>query len=214
MWNGPQVREVMRQVGHEELVDALGPVEVLQSVLAEVFEGNVGQDVVGEDRVRRAREENLATVAGRADPGGAMNGQSDVSISRRGRFTRVETHSHSQVHIGWPGTVCERALSCQCRGDCILRTREDGQEGVALCVDLAPARVGERIAKEPLVFGEHRAVLLPEPGQESRRSLDVREEERDGAARELRPRNGALCPSVAVRDRVQHLVVRVVVHVP
>jgi hypothetical protein len=48
--NRPQRREVPRQVGHEELVDALRVVEVLQPMLAEVQERHVGQDVVGEDQ--------------------------------------------------------------------------------------------------------------------------------------------------------------------
>jgi hypothetical protein len=50
-------REDPRQVGHDELVHVLRPVEVLQPMLAEVLERHVGKDVVGEHGVRRAREE-------------------------------------------------------------------------------------------------------------------------------------------------------------
>jgi hypothetical protein len=100
--NRPQRREVPWQVGNEELVDALCVIEVLQSMLAEVLERHVGQDVVGEYRVGRARQKNLAAVTSRTDPGGAMNGQPDVPISRRGRLTGVETHSYTYVHVSGP----------------------------------------------------------------------------------------------------------------
>jgi hypothetical protein len=64
--------------------------------------------------------------------------------------------------------VCERPLSCECRRDGILGTREDGEEGISLGVDLAPAGVGEGGAEEPLMVGQHRAVAVAEPGEESR----------------------------------------------
>jgi hypothetical protein len=115
-------------------------------MLAEVFERHVGQDVVGEDRVGRAREKNLAAMTSRADPGGAMIGQSDVPIPRRGRLTGVHTHSHLGAHVSGPCMVCERPLSRECRSDRILRTREDGQKA-SPCVSTSRPHESENASR-------------------------------------------------------------------
>jgi hypothetical protein len=48
-----QWREVARQVRNVELVEALGAIEVLQRMLAEVAKTQVGEHLVGQDCVRR-----------------------------------------------------------------------------------------------------------------------------------------------------------------
>ena len=57
-------------------------------MLAEILEGDVGEDVVGEEGVG-AREEDLAAVARGADPSGAVDAQPDVASVRRGGLARV-----------------------------------------------------------------------------------------------------------------------------
>ena len=80
----------------------------------------------------------------------------------------------------------ERVLPLAGRGDGARRGREGDEERVALRVDLDAAVRGEGVAQHAPVLGERLRVRLgPERVQQPRRALDVREEERDGAGREL-----------------------------
>ena len=64
--------------------------------------------------------------------------------------------------------------------------REGEEERVALGVHLDAALGGARLPDQAAVLGERlRVCLCAELVQELRRALDVREEERDGAGREV-----------------------------
>jgi hypothetical protein len=56
----------------------------------------------------------------------------------------------------------KRPLTFERGSNRVFRAREDGEESIALRVDLAPGRVLERRAQKPLVFREHLAVLFAE----------------------------------------------------
>jgi hypothetical protein len=58
----------------------LGAIEVLQPVLTEIPERDVGRQLVEKQLAGGAGDQHLPAVAGRADPRRAMHIQSDVII--------------------------------------------------------------------------------------------------------------------------------------
>jgi hypothetical protein len=104
------------------------------------LERHVGKDVVGEHGVRRAREENLTTMARSADASRTMDAESDVAIVRRGGLARMQAHPDADSCALWPLMACVCALSCKGSGDRVLAPGEDGEERVSLGVDLQAAR--------------------------------------------------------------------------
>jgi hypothetical protein len=70
--------------------------------------------------------------------------------------------------------------------DRLAGAREGEEERVALRVDLASTGRAERLADDPAMLRENLAVRLPELLEERSRALDVGEDERDRARRQLR----------------------------
>jgi hypothetical protein len=66
------------------LVDPLGRGEVLQPVLAEIAQPIRAGEVVG-----RLRDDGLPAVAGRGDPGGAVDVDADVALLGHERLAGV-----------------------------------------------------------------------------------------------------------------------------
>ena len=199
-----QRREVRRQIADDELEQMLGAIEVLQPVLTEIPERDIGRQLVGDQLARGARDQHLPAVAGRADPRRAVDVQTDVVVQSRRRPRRC-------------GRPCARArptpsgqrlatASARCAATAAAtasrRPREGDEEGVTLGVDLATVVRVERRAQHALMLGEHLGVAAAQPRQQPRRALDVGEQERDGPARKLRhtrsyaqsPRHVKSCP--------------------
>jgi hypothetical protein len=76
-------------------------------------------------------------------------------------------------------------LGIHCRGEGVSRTREDEEERISLRVHLDAPSSREGVADDSPVAREKVAVVVPQPFQELRRVLDVREDERDGACGQL-----------------------------
>ena len=75
----------------------------------------------------------------------------------------------------------KRELTLDCGEQRLTRARERDEERIALRVDLVAAVGVERLPEQALMVAEHRAVVVPQPLHQPRRSLDVREQEGDGA---------------------------------
>ena len=115
-----------------------------------------------------------------------MNAESDVALAGSGRFSCVNPHPHAQHGVVRPVVLGQPALTFDGSGDGILRAPERYKEGIPLSVDLVSAVFGEGLPQDPLMIGERDAVELPaELLQQLGRSLDVREEEGDGADGQL-----------------------------
>ena len=80
----------------------------------------------------------------------------------------------------------EPALPFGSRERRVSRSAKRDEERVPLRVDLLSAMCLERGAQDSAVVGEHLPVLVSQLLDQPGRALDVREEERDCAARELR----------------------------
>ena len=164
-----------------QLVDVLA-LDVLQVLLAEVADADALRQVVADECPGRLGDEDLAAVAGRADPRGAHDVHPDIALVADVRLAGVQPHPHPYLGALRPRVGGKRALALDCPADGIPGARERVEERVALRVDLAPARGGEDVAQEPPVVGDNLAVLVAQLLEQARRAFDVREQERDGAA--------------------------------
>ena len=166
-----------------ELVQALGSDQVLQPVLAEIAYAAVAV----EEPASRLRDDDLPTVGSRGDPRSAMHIDPDVALGRDDRLAGVDSHAYADRALA-------RAPAAPRRPPRPRRppSGERDEEGVALGVDLDAAVFREGVPQRAAVLVEEirvsRPVLLEKPG----RALDVREEEGDGAGRQLGPAHGAI----------------------
>ena len=162
-----------------ELVDALGRREVLEAVLAEV--GQLDVDEAG----GRRRDEHLAAVTGGGDAGGPMHVVADVALLCQQRRPGVQPDPHPDR------ARSERLRHRRRRSERARRRREREEERIALRVDLDATLGSAGLADHAPVLGERVGVRLgAELVQQPRRALDVGEEERDRAGRELRAHGG------------------------
>ena len=91
---------------------------------------------------------------------------------------------HADPHAH--GTVAEGILGVSGGSDGVGRTRERDEERVPLRVHLDPAVPRKGLAQHAAVLREHVRIALPQFVQETGRTLDVREQQRDSPARKLR----------------------------
>lgn len=73
----PERRKRVREPFDDELRDRLRAFEILQLVLAEVDQADVGRQRVLDEPARGPRQENLTTVSGRADSSRPVHGEPD-----------------------------------------------------------------------------------------------------------------------------------------
>jgi hypothetical protein len=181
-----QVAEPARQALDLQLVDVLGLVDVLHPPDAEVPDRDPGRQVLLDDLLRRRREQDLAAVAGGADPRSAVHADAHVALLAYPGLARVQSHAHLDVDVLRPPARGEIALCVHSRCDRLGGGAEGDEEGVALRVHDASAVGGEGGAQEASVLGEQLVVPVAAEVLEQRgRAFDVREEEGDGSAREL-----------------------------
>ena len=174
--------KLARKTVRKELEDAFGAREVLQPVLAEVDKPLPRWKVVFDDVAGRAREEDLASVAGRGDAGAAVHRKAHVAAVIERRLAGMYSDPNTHLPPVWPRVLNERALCSDRRGNGVAGARKDDEERVALRVDLAASVLLECLAEQAAVLREDLAVPLPELALEPGRTLDVCEQERDSAA--------------------------------
>ena len=134
-----------------------------------------------EEPTRGLGEDDLPAVGGRGDARGAMHVDPHVALVGDDWLAGVDSNAHPDR------ARLERLPRLGCRGDRVGRPGERDEEGVALRVDLDAVVSRERLPQRAAVLVEEirvsRTVLLEESG----RAFDVREEERDGAGRQVGP---------------------------
>ena len=89
-----QRREICRQTVDHQLMDLLGPIEILERMLAEIPQLNPRQLIVFEHRGGCPREQNLSAVGCRHDPGGSVNADPVVAVGRADRLAGVHPNPH------------------------------------------------------------------------------------------------------------------------
>ena len=120
-------------------------------------------------------------MACRRDPRRAVHVPADVALVRHDRRPGVDAHADGDRGRG------QRLLGLPRRVERPRRGRERVEERVALGVDLDAAEAPEDLPEDVALLAEDSGVaLVAELVEEARRALDVREEKRHRAARELR----------------------------
>ena len=173
-----------------ELKDPHRPGEILQSMLAQL------EDFPLDERPGRRREEHLAAVAGRRNPGAEMDIVTDIPLLRPERSPRMKAHPDADRPRR------QRLVGGRGRGHCGTRVAEHIEERVTLSVHLdTPAR-RERLPHEPPMLGERRRILRrAELLQQPRRPLHIRERKRHHPGRKHR-RHGAMMPLLRPPERL------------
>ena len=142
-----------------ELEDALGPLEVLQLVLAGSTM-DVLRKLVLDELARRVRQQHLSAVPRGADPCSAVDAHADVPLAADERLARVDPDPHAKRGAVRPGLGGERPLCGHGGRDRVARACEGDEERVTLRVDLVPVELLDRRAKQLGVPRQHRVVSL------------------------------------------------------
>ncbi len=158
-----------------ELVEALGGGQVLEPVLAQV-----AQDVRAGQRGGGGGDQHLAAVAAGGDAGRPVHVHAHIALLAQEGRTGMDAHAHPDR----AGGESLRPLGGGVQGP--RRGGECDEEGVALRVHFRAAVTLESSAQDAAMLGQGLLVALcSQLVQEHGRSLDVREEEGDGAGGEI-----------------------------
>ena len=95
----------------------------------------------------------------------------------------MDPHAHLDRCPFRPGVGIQCALPGGGGGGGVRRNAEHGKERITLGRKVGSVRSADGLTEDPVVLLEDVAPIVAEPPEELRRTLDVREEERDGAAR-------------------------------
>ncbi len=155
-----------------ELEEVFRGTQVLEPVQPEVETGVDVQGLTG-----RLGQHDLPAVGRGADPGGSVDVDADVALAGHDRRPGVDTDPD-------PDGFVER-LDLLGGTDRVVRPAEGDEERVALRVDLDPVVTGERGAQDAPMRGEQVGVVIAMLVEETRRTLDVGEQEGHGAGREV-----------------------------
>src|SRR5262245_60167619 len=150
-------------------------------MLAEVAE----RDVLLEQSTGRLSEQHLTAVGRSRHPRRLMDVEPDVTSLDQPRLTRVQADANADLVSLGPLLRSERTLRIG-RGRHRLACRLKGdEEGVALAFEDVAAVALESPAQECAMQRQLLGIPVPQPPEQTRRALDVSEQERDGAARRL-----------------------------
>ena len=168
-----------------QLEKHLGKIDVLEPVGAELAHRHASH-LVCDQPAGDVREQHLPTVCGRSDPRRAVHPQPDIALLFDYGLARMQPHAHT--HLGALGPfVLGKSLLRDDRGSqSRVGAREGEEERVSLVVDLSAFAFLCGCSQDAPLLGENRAVALPQLLEQPRRALDVREQEGDGAAVQLR----------------------------
>ena len=180
-----QRSELARKSFDDELSKAFGAVDVLQSPLAEIANRYARRQIVLYELPSGAGEQDLASVTGGADTSRLVHPETDVVVLTHFGLPGMQPHPHLYFRAFRPGVGGEAALSVNSRRDRVFSPTECRKERVALRVHLPAAVCRERRSQNALVLGTRLRIPWAQLLHELRRAFDVREEERDGAARQL-----------------------------
>ena len=162
-----------RELGITELIDALGRLEILQSVEPEVENGRI------DELPRRLGQQHLRPVCGRRDACSFMDVATDIPLVREDRLAGVDPHTN------FGRARREAILSDPRRLYGIEGSSEGEEERVTLRVDLDTPVSRGGLAQDPAVLGEHLDVRVAQFMKQAGRALDVREDKRDRSRWEI-----------------------------
>src|SRR5581483_7121871 len=195
----PRLGEHLGQPVRDELEQRLRLLETGQPHLADRSKPDPVRRVGGDDRLRRARDEDLPAVRRLADAPTAVDGDPDVAVAADRRLAGVQPHPHAHLRLPGPPLGRERTLRGRRRRRRSRRAHEDAEERVSGRVDLGAAARLDRLSQQLALPRQQRAVAVAaEPLEQPRRPLDVCEQERHRPLRQRRLRHHLLDDSPQV----------------
>ena len=194
---GAQCREAVGQASDEQLPQPLGMGQVLEAMLTQLPQPHPRRQLGPQQLPGRLRAQDLPPVPSRADPRRPMHHQPGITVAIGDRLAGVHAHAHPQPHPVGPAMGGQRPLALSRRRHRVAGPREGNEERVTLGADLTPAELGEGGPKQPPMLPQHLQVAVAQPLQQPGRALDVGEQQRDRAARQL----GHDAPSPASQPR-------------
>ena len=183
----PGRRERLSQAVCDELVEALLLRDVLEAVPSQI-DGLVAG--VGKEVARELRHEDLPAMGDGLDPRGADDVDPDIALRAALGLARVQAHADEHVALVRPFRGGEGSLPVDGRRGGIRCATERDHERVPLRVDLDAAVPRERFPEQLSVLVLDGGIACPECAEETRRALDVGEEQRDRAVGQVRSRIG------------------------
>src|SRR5436190_20028857 len=132
---------------------------------------------------RRLGQQDLPAMSGLADPRRAMDIEAEVALRAHRRPTGVHADSNLELDTFRPVVLAERLLSGDRGVGCSVRLGEDDEELVAAPIDHLTTARRDGVAQQTTVVVEDGLVVVAELMDETRRPLDVREEQRDCSMR-------------------------------
>ena len=167
----------------DELVQVLGAPEVAQVVLAEVEEAGAVREPLRGERPGGRREQHLAAVPGRHDPGGAVHGGAEVVAAPLLGLPAVDAHPHPQRAGLAPRLGDQAALRGEARRRRVDRAGEDRHHPVAGRLDHRAAGSLDGVAQDRVVPAEGDLHAVRELLPQARAALQVGEQEGQGSGR-------------------------------
>ena len=178
---GSRRREAIEQIWVQHLQEPNSFRDVLQRVLAKITHLEVRTPG---HLPARAGDKNLPAVRGGHDARGKVHRHPGVAVLMDRRLAGMNAHANAQ-RLHRPLMPGERALRFNGGEHRIAGAFEGNEERVALGAYLNAAVLKERPAKQVAVFPKNPSVVVTQRIQQTRRPLNVAEQERHDAGRKL-----------------------------
>ena len=159
--------------------------QVLERKRPELPERGAPVGAVPNDRARSGGYQHLPTVSGRGDARAPVHVDTDVVVLSQQRLTGVNAHPHAHIDCPRPRMSRERLLRGPRGTDGVACLPERDEEAIALGIDFSTAVLRERRAEKPPMIRQNVGVTLAELLKQTCRPFDVREEEGNGARRQV-----------------------------
>jgi hypothetical protein len=132
-------------------------------MLPEVGEADPGRLVIRKHGRGGLGDQDLPAVSGGHDPSRPVHAKPEIlALVGDGGLARVHPDADPDPRAFWPAVVGELTLGCGGAFGSVAGPGEDVEGSVSLRIDFLAAVGGERLAKDPLMFGEDLAVAVSE----------------------------------------------------
>ena len=156
---GPERRELRAQPHGQQLEEPFRRRQPGQRVAAEILH----LEPAGDQLTRGLREQDLAAVSGRTDPGRPVDVDTEIAAAFYARLTRVQPHPDAQRDPLRPAMLSQQLLCRNRRRHSILRPLKDREELISAALDLVATRLRHRLAQQTPVLFPNSTEVFSEP---------------------------------------------------
>ncbi len=178
----PQGWKIRRQVGRDQLVDALRFAQAAQLVQAEIAQRRPAGELCAEALGGRSRKQRLAAMARGRDALGTHQGKRrDVCAVVRFRRADVQADAHPHGTDFAPALLVQGALRVEGRAERLVGVVKHRAEGIADDLEHLPAVRIDCTLQQHVMPRERNGCSLRMLLDQARRALDIGEQEGDDA---------------------------------